>query len=254
MKIVTWNVNSIAMRSEQLLELISIYSPDVILLQEIKCQNQGFPNALFDSKYKIFVNGQKAYNGVAILVEKEINCVLSDDKFCDDFADEARYLEIIVNNEMIISSVYVPNGQIVDSEKFNRKLKFLNELRKYLVQKARQFSVIIAGDFNVAPYDVDVKSPERRRGNVGFDVKERIEIRKFFDDGFYDPLRLIDNKDEIYSWWDYRSGGFQRNDGMRIDYFFISPDLIKDVVSVLHCKDFRVKDKPSDHIPVILNI
>lgn len=253
MRIVTWNVNSIAMRSEQLLELISIYHPDIILLQETKCQNENFPTSLFDDKYNLFLNGQKSYNGVAVLAKKELDCKLSHDKFCEDFAEESRYMEVIVNNSFIVSSVYVPNGQIVDSEKFVGKLKFINKLREHLIQKSRNFSVVVAGDFNVAPYDIDVRNPERRRGHVGFNIKEQEQIRKFFDSGFYDPLRLLTD-DEFFSWWDYRAGGFQNDNGMRIDYFLISPDLAKNVDSVLHCKDFRTKEKPSDHIPVILNI
>ena len=253
MKIVTWNVNSIAMRSAQLQELILIYSLDVILLQETKCQNEFFPKDLFSDEYNIFLNGQKSYNGVAVLVKKNIDSKLSTYKFCDHSEIESRYAEVIIDNKILIASVYVPNGQEVGSEKFNGKLKFIDNLRKHLLEQKKKYKVVVAGDFNVAPYDVDVRSPERRRGAVGFNIQEQIQIRRFFDDGFYDPLRLL-NQDSIYSWWDYRSGGFQRDDGMRIDYFLISPDLARDVENVLHCKDFRAKEKPSDHIPIILSL
>jgi exodeoxyribonuclease-3 len=253
MKIVTWNVNSIAVRSPHLTELIQIHNPDVILLQEIKCQNHQFPYELFDDKYQIFVNGQKAYNGVAILVKKELDAKITVDNFDEEFILEARYLEICINQKLLISSVYVPNGQAVETEKFYYKLNFLKKLNEYLTKKAQDYSIIIAGDFNVAPFDVDVKNPDKIRQTLGFHSKEHKEIRAFFNSGFYDPFRLL-SQDQCFSWWDYRSGGFQKDDGMRIDYFLISSDLTHKVQEVLHCKDFRAKEKPSDHIPVMLEI
>jgi exodeoxyribonuclease-3 len=254
MKIVTWNVNSIGKRAEQLVELISIYEPEIILLQELKCVSEAFPSYLFENEYQIFVNGQKGFNGVAILVKNHIKVNQFNKIFFEDFSAEARYIEIITESGFLVSSVYVPNGQIIDSEKFIYKLNFLDELKKYLNEKKKKYSIVIGGDFNVAQYDIDVKNPEKRKNHVGFHFKEQEKIRSFFDSGFYDPLRLLDLQKEVYSWWDYRSGGFARDDGMRIDYFLISVNLSNSVNDVLHCKDFRGKECPSDHIPIILNL
>ena len=253
-KIVTWNVNSIAMRVHQLLELIEIEKPDIIFLQEIKCQNEQFQHDLLGTiDYKIFVHGQKAYNGVAIMIKNHFdNPQLVCKSFSDRFENESRYIEVTIkikNKEISFASVYVPNGKAVNSEKFPYKLDFLKKLREFIANK----TIIIGGDFNVAPYDVDIKSPEEHRNTLGFHPLEQKEIRGFYDLGFYDPLR-ISNKEECFSWWDYRRGGWEKNNGMRIDYFLISSDLTKFFMNAYHLRDFRAKEKPSDHTPVICEL
>ena len=253
-KVVTWNVNSIAMRVHQCAELIESEQPDVIFLQEIKCQNEQFQHEILEGLgYKIFVHGQKAYNGVAILVKNHFdNPKLVSKSFATQFEDESRYIEITIkikNKDTSFASVYVPNGQAVISEKFPYKLAFLKKLREFIANK----TIIIGGDFNVAPYDEDIKNPDEHRNTLGFHPLEQREIRQFYDIGFYDPLRLL-NKDECFSWWDYRRGGWEKNNGMRIDYFLISSNLTKYLKSAYHLKDFRAKEKPSDHIPVICEL
>jgi exodeoxyribonuclease-3 len=253
-KIITWNVNSIAMRVNQLIEIIGLEKPDIIFLQEIKCQNEQFQHELLGNiGYKIFVNGQKAYNGVAIMLKDCFeNSELVCNNFSEQFQDEARYIEVKIktkNKEISFASVYVPNGQAVISEKFPYKLEFLKKLREYIKNK----TIVIGGDFNVAPYDIDIKNPDEHRNTLGFHPLEQNEIRKFYDLGFYDPLRLL-NQEECFSWWDYRRGGWEKNNGMRIDYFLISLDLTKFLSSAYHLKNFRAKEKPSDHIPVICEL
>jgi exodeoxyribonuclease-3 len=253
-KVVTWNVNSIAMRVHQLIELIELEKPDVIFLQEIKCQSEQFQHDLLGNlDYKIFVHGQKAYNGVAIMVKNNFDDPeLVHKSFSDQFEDESRYIEVTVkikNKKISFASVYVPNGQAVTSEKFPYKLEFLKKLRKFIANK----TIIIGGDFNVAPYDIDIKNPDDHRNTLGFHPLEQKEIREFYDLGFYDPLRFFD-KEECFSWWDYRRGGWEKNNGMRIDYFLISSDLTKYAKNAYHLKDFRTKEKPSDHIPVICEL
>lgn len=253
-KIITWNVNSIAMRANQLIELINLENPDVIFLQEIKCQNEQFQHDLLGNiGYKIFVHGQKAYNGVAIMIKNHFDDPkLVQKKFSDQFEDESRYIEVeivIKNKKISLVSVYIPNGQAINSEKFPYKLEFLKKLRKFISEK----TIIIGGDFNVAPYDIDIKNPNEHRNTLGFHPLEQKEIRQFYDLGFYDPLRLF-NKDECFSWWDYRRGGWEKDNGMRIDYFLISTDLIKFIKNAYHLKNFRAKEKPSDHIPVICEL
>lgn len=254
-KVITWNVNSVAMRLGQVLELIDLEKPDFIFLQEIKCGVEKFPSEEFEKLgYRSFVNGQKAYNGVAILMKNNAHdAQMSKNGFADGFDHESRYAEVsikIKNMDLSLVSIYVPNGQAVTSEKFPYKLSFLKELRKHIAEK----TVIIGGDFNVAPYDIDVKNLEARRNSLGFHPLEQKEIRAFYDLGFYDPLRLVNQDEGIYSWWDYRSGGWHRNDGMRIDYFLISSNLTKYVKNVRYLKEFREKEKPSDHIPVVCEL
>lgn len=253
MKIVTWNVNSINVRAEQLVQFIEIYNPDVILLQELKCQIQQFPSEFFAEKYQIFVNGQKAYNGVGILIKKELNATLTATFFDAEFEIEARYIEILVEGKIVIASVYVPNGQTVDSPKFPYKLSFLQNLKNYMSQKSQDYSVILAGDFNVAPYDIDVKNPDKMRESLGFNSQEHDRLRAFYNEGFYDPFRLISDEQQ-FSWWDYRGGCFQKDDGMRLDYFLITADLTTEVQNVSHHTEFRKLEKPSDHIPVMLTL
>lgn len=254
MKIVTWNVNSIAMRLNHLNDLITMENPEVIFLQEIKCQNEQFPGKELENLgYQIFVHGQKAYNGVAILIKSHfIDVKFITNCFSEQFKEESRYIEIsakFANKEISLASVYVPNGQAVISEKFPYKLSFLKALREYIADKR----IVIGGDFNVAPYDIDIRNPNDHRNTLGFHQLEQSEIRKFYDIGFYDSLRLV-NKDECFSWWDYRRGGWDKNDGMRIDYFLVSSDLTKNVKNAYHMKDFRGKEKPSDHIPVVMEL
>ena len=253
MKIVTWNVNSINVRTEQLYQFIETHNPDIILMQELKCQTSQFPSQIFSEKYQLFINGQKAYNGVGILVKKEIQAELIATAFSPEFESEARYIEVLIEGKIIVASIYVPNGQTVDSPKFPYKLSFLQNLKDYIKKKSMTHSVILGGDFNVAPYDIDVKNPDKMRESLGFNSQEHAKLRAFYDEGFYDPFRLV-SQDQQFSWWDYRGGCFQKDDGMRLDYFFITSDLTSKVKKVSHHTEFRILEKPSDHIPVMTEL
>lgn len=257
-KIITWNVNSITMRTEMLIEIIKEHQPDFILLQELKCINAQFPNNIFENLgYNNFINGQKTYNGVAILAKNHYQITDIRMEFHIDFAHEARYIEIetLANKQkLIIGSVYVPHGQVLDSEKYNYKLQFLDQLKNYLYRKQIDHkNIIIGGDYNVAPYDIDTASPYLSREIIDFSLMEKQKLREFYDLGFYDAFRLI-NKKQDFTWWDYRANALAKNNGMRIDYSLLSPNLTKFLTHATHDSKWRYENKPSDHIPVSIEL
>lgn len=241
MRIITWNINSIRQRINHLLLLIKNCNPDIICLQETKCTESSFPHHLFEcTPYNVIIRGQKSHNGVAIFSKiKPENIEYS---FSEDSA--ARFLEIDVlslGKMFKIISLYVPNG---GNDRMDYKLGFLQSFHSYILEK-RSENIIIGGDFNIAPYEIDSYYSDC----IGCTIEEREEIYKFYNMGFYDPYRRFYNSNN-YTWWDYRGGSFFKNQGMRIDYFLTN-------IETKDCriyKDFRKLEKPSDHVPVILDL
>ncbi len=225
--------------------------PDVVLLQELKCQTEAFPyEAIEDAGYQAAVYGQKTYNGVAILAKNSLEDVVCGNEFFDDSA--ARVIEAVVDGQFRVISVYVPNGESVSSEKYAYKLDFLNafaqllENRLYLDEK-----LIVGGDFNVAPSDLDVYNPETWRGRILCSTGERLAFRSLINLGLTDALRFKNPQLEgLYSWWDYRSGGFAQNHGLRIDHLLVSPKAIESLSGVGVDREMRARERPSDHAPV----
>lgn len=254
LKIITWNVNSINARTDHLLSLIETESPDIILLQELKCAKEAFPYHIFeDKRYNIAINAQKTYNGVAIFSKHPLSDIVID--FPNNpLPNEARYIEAIVNFSSYairVASVYVPNGGDLTSEKFTNKLEFLGSLGTYYKKLTEyQEILIIGGDFNVALDPIDAYDPDNQTSSLLYSTKERQYLKKFVACGLVDLLR-IHHHDEAYSWWDYRANSFRQNHGMRIDYLFGSPEAAETCHSVSSLKAWRSKDKPSDHAPVL---
>lgn len=251
MKITTWNVNSIRARKEQVLEWLSEKQPDVLLIQEIKCLEDQFPKEEFeDLGYNCVVLGQKTFNGVAILSKFPINDTTHSIPNFDD--PQARFIEGEIKGKKFIS-VYVPNGQSVDSDKFSYKLNFFDHLLQYirtLIEKDTPF--IIGGDFNIALRDEDVFDTERMKGSICFTTIERQKLNHFVNLGLIDTQAYIGHKN--FTWWDYRSKGFEANKGLRIDYIFTSAHfshLLKDVTVDTMA---RGKEKASDHAPVTCDL
>jgi exodeoxyribonuclease-3 len=254
LKIATWNINSVRIRVQQLALWLQRNNIDIVLLQELKCQNEQFPFDDFETLgYNCYVSGQKSYNGVAILSKfpaDEIN-ISFDDNPCPD---EARFIEIALKLPIgysRIASVYVPNGGEVLSDKYEKKLLFLDALNKYLQKISYDEHYIIGGDYNVAVDDIDVYSPEDMENSTCFTQIERQKIRKIKNSGLLDPADFIEQKNR-FTWWDYRAGCFQNNKGLRIDYFLMGAkaiDLFKDLKVDI---DARREEKSSDHAPVIL--
>ena len=255
MKIISWNVNSVRARITNILNYIKEENPDILLLQEIKTQDQTFPYDSFkDIGYKSYVFGQKSYNGVAIISKNEINKISKE--FIKDNLKQSRIItgEILLQNKKItLINIYVPNGNPVDTEKYDYKKKWLKKFIDNVKKKLKQNSnLIIAGDFNIIPEELDVFDFKRYEN----DALGRLEIRKKYREllnlGFEDIYRFKNKKKCEYTFWDYFAGSWQKNYGMRIDHFLISKNLLENYLSITINKKPRSKPKPSDHTPIEL--
>lgn len=254
MYIATWNVNSIAARLELALEWIKEKTPDIILLQEIKCIAERFPHDTFaDLGYNLAINGQKSYNGVAILSKHPLEDVHYGFPEFEDTA--ARYVEAFTNG-VRVASVYVPNGQDLTSDKFPYKLAFFHKLKEHLQALiAYKEKCLVGGDFNVAPTDADVYDPTKFKERILSSTPERVHFQQLLDVGFQDLIRVLhpendSKKEDFFTWWDYRTGAWHRNHGVRIDHFLASPLAVEHVKAVGVDKEWRGKKRPSDHVPV----
>jgi exodeoxyribonuclease-3 len=255
LKIASWNVNSINVRLEMALTWLKSFQPDIVLLQETKGVTESFPSMAFeDLGYNVVVFGQKSYNGVAILAKSPIEDIVTSLPG-DDQDQEARYIEAVVGG-LRVASVYVPNGQEIGSEKFEYKLRFLDRLyehTKVLLNYGE--SLILGGDYNIAPADEDVHDPKALEGCLHCSLPERAHLRKLMNLGLTDALRALypaetPEGQDLYSWWDYRSGGWHRNQGLRIDLLLLSPQAADRLQKAGIDKSVRGLPKPSDHAPV----
>ncbi len=255
MKIVTWNVNSINSRMELLLNFLASENPDICLLQEIKTEEAKFPyEALSHLPYNIYVSGQKSYNGVAILSKFQAD-EISKNFPGNPLPGEARFIEgsfLIKGSMYRIISLYVPNGGEVGSDKFQNKLIFLEAFCDYVESIKRiDEKTAIGGDFNVAPFDIDVYSAEELKNSTCFTHEEKTRMRKILNLGMYDLFRLSSPSKREFSWWDYRAGAFEKNAGMRIDTILASAGLAQKLDNCRIAYETRALVKPSDHAPVI---
>ena len=258
--IATWNVNSIRTRVEHLKKWVAERNPHIILLQELKCQEETFPHEELDSLgYNVAMLGQKSYNGVAILSKSPLEDVVYGlPTYKED--EQARYIEAVIDG-VRVASVYVPNGQEVGSEKFTYKMTFLQALKEH-AQTLLKYNepLVIGGDYNIAPFVSDGHNPENfKKDRILCSLQEREVMRSLYNEGFIDGFRLkypdtLPNNHNLFSWWDYRSGSYGNNKGYRIDHLLCSPqaaDRFKDT-GIDH--EIRGEPKPSDHAPVWIDI
>jgi len=256
--IATWNVNSIRSRKELALSWVKENKPDILLLQELKCVNEQFPREDFeDLGYNLALHGQKTFNGVAILSLFPIDEVITD--FTDNpIPEQARYIEAVISinkSAIRVVSVYVPNGETPDSDKYQNKLKFFDALETHLEELLKLDEVIvIGGDFNVAPEEIDTYSPDNTSDTVLFCLEMRKKLRSLINLGLYDAFRLIHPKEQQFSWWDYRAGAWHKNHGLRIDHLLLSPEAADKLVAAEIDSSVRGKESPSDHAPVICRL
>jgi exodeoxyribonuclease-3 len=250
MKIATWNVNSIRVRLEAVLNWIDQEQPDVLCLQEIKVTDELFPAEPFEALgYQLAVSGQKTYNGVAILSRHDIIQILAG--FPDYDAEGQKRLIAATIGQVRVVNVYVPNGSAPDSPKFIYKLEFINQLSNYMERLHRiEENLILVGDFNIAPEARDVYDAAEMEGEIGFHPRERSALAKLKNWGFEDVFRRHHEEGGLYSWWDYRAGAFRRDLGLRIDHIWASPPLASLSLECGMDKKQRSLPKPSDHIPV----
>ena len=249
MRIATWNINSIRVRMEQLLAFLKEQDIDVLLLQEIKCQDKDFPAFVFEnSEYNFALFGQKSYNGVAILSKYRIEDVkLGSEIFVED--SQARYIEAFINGYSF-ASVYVPNGRSPDDPAYQYKIAFLDTLLGYLSNRPNNF--ILGGDFNITMDDRDVYDPKLWKGKICCTDLERERLKEFVQLGYIDINREMNPEKIIYTWWDYRRDALQKDRGLRLDYLFTDPKIT--VKSCFVDKKTRSQERPSDHAPVVLDI
>jgi len=248
MKIVTWNVNSIRTRQARVEAWIAKHQPDVLCLQEIKVVDEDFPREGFESLgYHVETYGQKTYNGVALLSRKPLEDVV---KGFGDPEEQRRLIAAVVDGVRVVN-VYVPNGQALDSPKYPYKLEWLAELRTFLDDWApHDDPVLVMGDFNVAPTDLDVHDPEVWKDKVLCSEPERDALARVCGWGLLDLYREHDEEGERYTWWDFRTLGFQRGAGLRIDLVLGSEAAAERCRGVVIERDERKGQKPSDHAPV----
>jgi exodeoxyribonuclease-3 len=245
----TWNVNSVRARLPRLLAWLEARRPDVVCLQEIKCLEEQFPREpLEELGYSCAIFGQKTYNGVALLARRSLEDVSSG--FPGD-GGEARFIAAQVE-DWLVASVYVINGQEVGADKYKRKLEWMENLRRHLAQRFdRSEKVLIGGDFNVTFDDRDVYDPEAWREKIHCSTPERQALSGLTELGLADTLRELDPRPGIYTWFDFRTRGLQRGQGLRIDHILASPAALKLAREVEVDLEERRQEKPSDHAPVL---
>ena len=251
MKIATWNVNSIRSRVERVAAWTERERPDVLCFQEIKTTDDGFPFDVFaDLGYEMEVFGQKTYNGVAILSRLPMTQVVRN--LPDDEPEAPRRLIAATIDKVRIVNVYVPNGQSPESEKFVYKMDWLARLRAFLDETAKPGgSLVLLGDFNIAPEERDVRYPDLWRGHIHFHPKEHAALARITSWGLHDLLRKHHEEGGLYSWWDYRQLAFQKNNGLRIDLILGTKKMLNRCTGVEIHRDERKGESPSDHVPVV---
>ena len=251
MKLVTWNVNSLKVRLPQVLDWLAEHQPDVLCLQETKLEDVNFPVAeIAAAGYQVLYSGQKTYNGVAILSKTPALDVVTA---IPGYADVQKRVLAATFGDVRVIDVYIPNGQSVDSDKYQYKLGWLEALTGWLAEElARHPKLALLGDFNIAPDERDVHDPKAWEGQVLFSQPEREAFRRLVGTGLADSFRLFDQPEKTYSWWDYRMNAFRRNMGLRIDHILLSRALAETCKSCTIDKVARKAERPSDHAPVMV--
>jgi len=253
MKLATWNVNSLKVRLPHVLDWLAREQPDALCLQETKTEDKGFPFAALEAAgYRALHNGQKTYNGVAILTRAEDRDVQRD---IPDFDDPQKRILAATLGDTRLVCAYMPNGQEVGAEKYAYKLKWLAALTDWLrTELARYPRLALLGDFNIAPEDRDVHDPEAWRGKILCSEPERAAFQALLDLGLADAFRRFEQPEKSYSWWDYRMMAFRRNIGLRIDHILLSAELAGRCRACAIDKAPRKLERPSDHAPVFVEL
>jgi len=255
MRITTWNVNSIRARLDRALDWVDEHEPDVLCLQETKCLDEQFPREPFQERgYHVQTFGQKTYNGVALLSRAAPVDVARDLPWSGD--GEARGITAVVDDVRIVN-LYVVNGKAVGDPKFARKLDWLDHLQQWLQAHASPDELLcVCGDFNIAPQDIDVYDPVAWHERILCSSPERERFQRLLDWGLVDSFRQVDDGPGRYTWWDMRTRGFERGEGLRIDHLLVTEGLLEAMQDVEIDTAERGREhpsvKPSDHAPVTL--
>jgi exodeoxyribonuclease-3 len=257
MRIATWNVNSINARLETVLGWFREANPDVAALQEIKCVDEKFPAEAFESLgYNVAVHGQKSYNGVAMLSKTPMEDVvrgLPD----GEGDDHARYIEAVISGPrpVRVGCLYLPNGNPIDTDKFGYKLNWMRRLNHHARELlALEEPLVLTGDYNVIPEETDCENPAAWAGDALFQPQTRAAFRALKWLGLTDAHQASGGGPHAYTFWDYQAGAWQRNNGIRIDHALLSPQAADVLRGVQIHRDVRARDKPSDHVPVVVEL
>lgn len=254
LRIATWNVNSIKSRLEAACAWIKRAAPDVLCLQEIKCETGAFPAQAFeDLGYNVAVHGQKSYNGVALLSKWPMDDIIT--ALPGDEADaQARYIEgvVMANGAAVrVASIYLPNGNPADTEKYSYKLAWMARLKVHARNLFQhEEALVLAGDYNVIPQPEDVHNPAAWVDDALFKLETRSAFREIINLGFTEAFRAVDSSAKRYTFWDYQAGAWQKNNGLRIDHLLLSPEAAMRLIACEIDKSPRGGEKPSDHTPI----
>lgn len=253
MKLATWNVNSLNVRLSHVLDWLKDNQPDVLCLQETKTEDAKFPQQAIEAAgYRVCFAGQKTYNGVAMLSKSDGVDIV---KAIPNFEDEQKRVLAATYGDTRIICAYIPNGQEVDSDKYQYKLRWLAAMHNWLHDELVQHSKLaVLGDYNIAPEDRDCHDPAAWVGQVLVSEPERDAFKAMLGLGLQDAFRLFEQEDKSFSWWDYRMMGFRRNLGMRIDHILLSQSLANQCTDCWIDKAPRKLERPSDHTPVVVTL
>jgi exodeoxyribonuclease III len=253
MKLATWNINSLNVRLAHVLEWLARHQPDVLCLQETKVDDSKFPvDVLQDAGYQSLVSGQKTYSGVAILSRAPAVDAMSGIPGWDD--EQKRSLTATINGVRVVC-LYVPNGENMESPKYQYKMRWIEAARLWLKEELAQYpKLVVAGDFNIAPEIQDVHDPAVWEMKIHFTAPEREALKTLFALGLQDSFRLFEQPERSYTWWDYRMMSFRRKMGLRIDHILLSPELVPLCTSCTIDIEPRRGERPSDHAPVMAEL
>ncbi len=258
MLITTWNVNSLNIRLNQVLEYLSTHKIDILCLQETKMTNDKFPTTAFQEiGYNCIYDGEKTYNGVAVISKEKL--ILNSSSLTGSSSESKRFLDVtLVNNKyknLNVLNVYIPNGSEIGSDKYNYKMEWLEKLLNYLKKSlTKNENTILLGDFNIAPEDIDVYDPIKTTGTIMTSNDERAMFQEILNLGLIDIFRKSHKLKQEFSWWDYRNFSFKRNHGYRIDLILGSKNIFDNHASIYIDPEPRKNDRPSDHTPVTLEL
>ena len=258
MRIATWNVNSIRQRLENLIAWLKERDPDIVCLQEIKCQDEAFPRETLEALgYNVAVHGQKTFNGVALLSKLPFDEV-APGLIGDDDDVQARFLEALVSTKagvIRVVSLYLPNGNPAPGDKYDYKLRWMDRLINFSRERLKlEEPLVLAGDYNVIPMTADARRPEIWVNDALFLPPTREKFRALTNLGLTDGIRAVSEDPGLYSFWDYQAGGWQKNNGIRIDHLLLSPQAADRLTGAGIDKHVRAWDKPSDHVPVYVDL
>jgi exodeoxyribonuclease-3 len=262
MRIATWNVNSVNARLPTVLAWLEAAQPDVVCLQEIKTVDEKFPREPFESLgYNVEIHGQKSYNGVALLSKLPVSDVRrglpGSDELGEGVEDQARYIEAVIESPrpVRVGGLYLPNGNPIGTEKFDYKMRWMARLNAHARDLlAQEEAFTLCGDYNVIPTPEDAKNPQAWVNDALFQPESRAAFRALKGLGLYEAGELGNQPPGTYTFWDYQGGAWQRDHGIRIDFHLLSPQAADRFVGVETHRDARDMDKPSDHVPVVVEL